>query len=51
MNLTGKLKARDYVAWIRDRWNHPMDGGYRDFSFSIRISNGAIVELLLIHKE
>lgn len=36
--------------WIGDRWNKPMDGGYRDFSINIRMSNGAIIEFQLHHR-
>ena len=50
MNAVEKLKARDDVVWIGDRWNKPMDGGYRDFSINIRMSNGAIVELQIHHR-
>ena len=50
LNAVEKLKARDDVVWIGDRWNKPMDGGYRDFSINIRMSNGAIVELQIHHR-
>ena len=50
LNAVEKLKLRDDVVWIGDRWNKPMDGGYRDFSINIRMSNGAIAELQLHHR-
>ena len=40
-----KIKNRDDVVKIRDRWNNPLPQGYRDIKLNFALSNGAIVEL------
>ena len=45
-----KIKKRDDVVKIRDRWNNPLPQGYRDVKVNFSLSNGAIVELQLHHK-
>ena len=45
-----KIKNRDDIVKIRDRWNNPLPQGYRDIKLNFALSNGAIVELQLHHK-
>ena len=45
-----KIKKRDDIVKIRDRWNNPLPQGYRDVKLNFALSNGAIVELQLHHK-
>ena len=45
-----KIKNRDDIIKIRDRWNNPLPQGYRDIKLNFSLSNGAIVELQLHHK-
>ena len=44
-----KIKNRDDVIKIRDRWHKPTVDGYRDIQLNILLSNGAICELQLHH--
>ena len=50
LNAFEKIKNRDDVVKIRDRWNNPLPQGYRDIKLNFALSNGAIVELQLHHK-
>ncbi len=45
-----KIKKRDEVIWINDRWKNPLPQGYRDIQLCLILSNGAIVELQLHHQ-
>lgn len=45
-----KIKNREDIVKILDRWNNPLPQGYRDFKLNFALSNGAIVELQLHHK-
>ena len=45
-----KIKNRDDVVKIKNRWSKPLPNGYRDIKINFSLSNGAIVELQLHHK-
>ena len=45
-----KIKQRDDVIWINDRWHNPLPQGYRDIQLCLLLSNGAVIELQLHHK-
>ena len=45
-----KIKQRDDVIRIKDRWNNPLPNGYKDIQLCMILSNGAVVELQIHHQ-
>jgi hypothetical protein len=45
-----KLKNDRRVISIKDRWNKPTEDGYRDYKLNVRLSNGHIAEVQLLHQ-
>ena len=51
LNAVEKLKEKNYVVHLYDRWNKIRDDGYRDYIIYVRLSNGIIAELQLHHEK
>lgn len=51
LDAVEKIKLKDVVKKVRNRWDFPNAGGYRDYLFHVQLSNGVIAELQLHHKD